>query len=265
MSEQRIHERFCGVRRLHGERGAQGIRAARFVVIGLGGVGSWASEALVRSGAEHVLLVDPDTVAESNANRQLQALDGAFGRAKATVLLERLERINPQAHIEVLLERIDEKNVSRIISPQVLVLECVDDVPAKAAIVRESIFQGAWLVVSGGAGGRLDPTRIRLADLAQVTGDPLLSNLRRTLRKKYGFAPVIKGRSSPFGVQAAFSDEAMRHSEGGSFGAFMPVTATMGMALASAAIVEAIRRVNFQSGEALPTAMKVAGCCAEIP
>ena len=114
--------------------------------------------------------------------------------------------------------------------------ECVDDVDAKAAIVCEAKKKGAFVVVSGGAGGRRDSTQIRLADLTQVTGDPLLSKLRYTLRKHHGFPAGSMKRSKPFGIPAAFSLEAMEQGEGGTFGTSMAVTAAMGMAVAGAAL-----------------------------
>ncbi len=157
-------ERFEVLSRLCGKEALATVRESTAIVIGLGGVGSWAAEAMARSGVGHLRLVDMDTVAVSNTNRQSEALEGAYGRSKAEVLSERLRAINPEADIEVLVERVTAENVSRIVAPNAFVLECVDDVDAKAAIVIEARKKGDFVIVSGGAGGRSDPTRVRVAD-----------------------------------------------------------------------------------------------------
>ncbi len=229
-------ERFVVLTRLLGKEVLNHLRQSKAVIVGLGGVGSWAAEAMARSGIGHLRLVDMDTVAASNTNRQSEALEGNYDRLKAEVLAERLQAINPEAVIEVLCERVTSENVAAIIPEGAVVLECVDDVDAKIAILLEARRKKNFVIVSGGAGGRLDPTQIHLADLAHVTDDPLLSKLRYILRKKHGFPAGSMKRSKPFGVLAAFSTEPMRQKEGGVFGTVMPVTATMGMTVASAAL-----------------------------
>ncbi len=235
-------ERFEVLKRLHGEEGVAKLRASQAVVIGVGGVGSWAAEAICRSGIERIRLIDMDTVAASNTNRQSEAVDGAYGRPKAQVLAERFHTINPDASVEVLQVRVTTDNVSQMIPEGAVILECVDDVDAKAAIVAQAKKKGNVVIVSGGAGGRTDPTQIRLADLTQVAGDALLSKLRYTLRKRFGFPAGSMKRSKPFGVLAAFSPEPMRQGPGGVFGTSMAVTAAMGMAVASAAIRAALEK-----------------------
>lgn len=231
-----FEERFEALARLHGAQGIEKLRRAHVLVIGVGGVGSWAAEAMCRSAVGFLHLIDMDTVAVNNTNRQSEALVGTYGCAKVDVLSQRLRLINPDADVKVSCLRVTSENVAQLILPGAFVLECVDDVDAKAAIVCEAKRKGAFVVTSGGAGGRRDSTQIRLADLTQVTGDPLLSKLRYTLRKRHGFPAGSSKRSKPFGIPAAFSSEAMEQGEGGTFGTSMAVTAAMGMAVAGAAL-----------------------------
>ncbi len=231
-----FEERFEALARLHGAQGIEKLRRAHVLVIGVGGVGSWAAEAMCRSAVGFLHLIDMDTVAVNNTNRQSEALVGTYGCAKVDVLSQRLRLINPDADVKVSCLRVTSENVAQLIPPGAFVLECVDDVDAKAAIVCEAKRKGAFVVTSGGAGGRCDSTQIRLADLTQVTGDPLLSKLRYTLRKRHGFPAGSSKRSEPFGIPAAFSSEAMEQGEGGTFGTSMAVTAAMGMAVAGAAL-----------------------------
>lgn len=231
-----FEERFEALARLHGAQGIEKLRRAHVLVIGVGGVGSWAAEAMCRSAVGFLHLIDMDTVAVNNTNRQSEALVGTYGCAKVDVLSQRLRLINPDADVKVSCLRVTSENVAQLILPGAFVLECVDDVDAKAAIVCEAKRKGAYVVTSGGAGGRCDSTQIRLADLTQVTGDPLLSKLRYTLRKCHGFPAGSGKRSEPFGIPAAFSSETMEQGEGGTFGTSMAVTAAMGMAVAGAAL-----------------------------
>lgn len=231
-----FEERFEALARLHGAQGIEKLRRAHVLVIGVGGVGSWAAEAMCRSAVGFLHLIDMDTVAVNNTNRQSEALVGTYGCAKVDVLSQRLRLINPDADVKVSCLRVTSENVAQLILPGAFVLECVDDVDAKAAIVCEAKRKGAFVVTSGGAGGRCDSTQIRLADLTQVTGDPLLSKLRYTLRKCHGFPAGSSKRSKPFGIPAAFSSETMEQGEGGTFGTSMAVTAAMGMAVAGAAL-----------------------------
>ena len=231
-----FEERFEALARLHGAQGIEKLRRAHVLVIGVGGVGSWAAEAMCRSAVGFLHLIDMDTVAVNNTNRQSEALVGTYGCAKVDVLSQRLRLINPDADVKVSCLRVTSENVAQLILPGAFVLECVDDVDAKAAIVCEAKRKGAFVVTSGGAGGRCDSTQIRLADLTQVTGDPLLSKLRYTLRKRHGFPAGSSKRSKPFGIPAAFSSETMEQGEGGTFGTSMAVTAAMGMAVAGAVL-----------------------------
>jgi len=202
-----IERRFGGVTRLLGAQAHARLCDARVAVVGVGGVGSWAAEALARSGVQHITLIDLDHVAESNANRQIQALDGEFGKAKVIAMAQRIEAINPRARVTCIEEFITEDNVSDLIRNLDLVLDCIDQVSAKAALIAHARTIGLRVVTCGAAGGRTDPTRIRRADLARALGDPLLAKVRYWLRRHYGFARESSGRRPLFGVDAIYSDE----------------------------------------------------------
>jgi tRNA A37 threonylcarbamoyladenosine dehydratase len=208
-----IERRFGGVTRLLGAPAHARLRAARIAVVGIGGVGSWAAEALARSGVECITLIDLDHVAESNANRQIQALGDEFGKAKVTAMAQRIEAINPQARVTCIEEFVTEDNVSELIRDLDLVLDCIDQVSAKAALIAHARATGVRVVTCGAAGGRTDPTRIRCDDLARALGDPLLAKVRYRLRRRYGFARETPKRRPPFGVDAVFSDEPVRRPQ----------------------------------------------------
>ena len=209
-----LERRFGGVTRLLGEQAHARLRAARIAVVGVGGVGSWAAEALARSGVERITLIDLDHVAESNANRQIQALGGEFGKAKVAAMSQRIEAINPQARVTCIEEFVAEDNVSELIRDLDLVLDCIDQVSAKAALIAHARTIGLRVVTCGAAGGRTDPTRIRCADLARALGDPLLAKVRYRLRRRYGFARESSNRRPAFGVDAIYSDEPVRRPLG---------------------------------------------------
>jgi tRNA threonylcarbamoyladenosine dehydratase len=205
-----VERRFVGVTRLLGAAAHARLRAARIAVVGVGGVGSWAAEALARSGVERITLIDLDHVAESNANRQIQALGDEFGKAKVVAMAQRIEAINPRARPACIEEFVTADNVSELIREFDLVLDCVDQVSAKAAMIAHARSIGLPVITCGAAGGRIDPTRIRCADLARVLGDPLLAKVRYRLRRRHGFARESSNRKPSFGVDAIYSDEPVR-------------------------------------------------------
>ena len=204
-----IERRFGGVTRLLGAAAHARLRSARIAVVGVGGVGSWAAEALARSGVEQITLIDLDHVAESNANRQIQALGGEFGKPKVVAMAQRIEAINPRARVVCIEEFVTEDNVTDLMRDLDLVLDCIDQVSAKAALIAHARGIGLRVITCGAAGGRTDPTRIRCADLARAHGDPLLAKVRYRLRRHYGFARE-SGRRPLFGVDAIYSDEPIR-------------------------------------------------------
>lgn len=209
--------RFGGVSRLYGAQGLARLQASHVCVIGIGGVGSWAVEALARSAVGRITLVDLDNIAESNVNRQLHALEGAFGKAKVTAMAERIRLINPHAEVVELEDFITPDNVNRLLSGNFDgVIDCVDDARAKMAIAVFCKQQQIPLVMTGGAGGRLDPTHIQFKDLSQVTGDRLLAKVRNGLRRDHGFPKghdgngkisAAKRKAASFGIATVYSDE----------------------------------------------------------
>lgn len=202
--------RFGGVVRLYGAAGADRLRAAHVTVIGIGGVGSWAAEALARSAVGKLTLIDLDHVAESNTNRQIHALDDEYGRAKVDAMAQRCRAINPDVHIVCVEEFVSPDNVAAIVPACDVVIDCIDQVSAKAALLAHCRRGKQTAITCGAAGGRTDPTRIRWADLARAVGDPLLAKVRYRLRREHGFARERDGRVPPFGITAVYSDEPVR-------------------------------------------------------
>ena len=237
MSERR----FGGIARLYGERGLGRLDAAHVVVIGVGGVGSWAVEALTRSGIGRLTLIDMDHVAESNINRQLPAMDSTLGRAKTEVLAERMQDISPACRIDCIDDFITRENLDDLLPAADWVMDCIDSAQVKSALIAHCRRQTWQVITAGAAGGQTDPTRIRLTDLRRTEQDALLARTRRLLRQNYGFPTNPK---RPFGVPAVWSDEPVRRAalcteqKDGSlncagYGACMPVTAGFGLAAAA--------------------------------
>ncbi len=202
--------RFGGVSRLYGADGLLRLKAAHICVIGIGGVGSWAAEALARNAVGTITLIDLDNIAESNVNRQLHAIEGVFGKAKVTAMAERIQQINPSVNVIEIEDFVSIENVASLLNQQYDgVIDCIDDAKAKAAIANFCSTHQIPLVVTGAAGGRLDATRIKQADLSQVTHDKLLAKVRNLLRRDYAFSmgDSQKSKSSKLGVQCVYSDE----------------------------------------------------------
>ena len=203
--------RFSGVRRLYGQEGLAKLQRASVCVIGIGGVGSWAVEALARSAVGHITLIDLDNIAESNVNRQLHAIDGAFGMAKVTAMAQRIKAINPACVVKEIEDFVTPENVAQMLNDGFdMVLDAIDDAKAKVVIVAYCKESNIPLVTVGGAGGRLDPTKIKQGDLSQVVGDRLLAKVRNQLRREHGFpkAPTSHKKSAvKFGITALYSDE----------------------------------------------------------
>lgn len=205
------------------------LAAARIAVFGVGGVGGWCAEALVRTGVGHLSIVDGDTVAPSNANRQVMATSATVGRPKVEVLAERLREINPSAEIRAFAQRFGSGTAeffSGEISGCGCAIDAIDSVADKAALIRLCGSLGVPVFSSMGAALRLDPTRIRISRFAKVQGDGLARALRIRFRKDgQGPAPdflCVHSEETPLSIPER--------------GSLMPVTATFGMVLASLAI-----------------------------
>ncbi len=231
-----VERRFGGVARLYGAAALERFAGARVGVVGLGGVGTWAAEALARSGVAHLRLIDLDHVSESNTNRQIHALDGEFGRAKVLSMARRIEAIHPLARVEPVEDFVAPENVAVLLAGLDLVIDAVDQAAAKTAMAAWARIHGVALVVCGAAGGRRDPSRIRCEDLARTRGDALLARVRQRLRHEHGFAPAGASRQAPrFGIDAIYSDEA-----GSAMPAFAPDEAPPGSPLACAGYGSAV-------------------------
>lgn len=206
-NEAGIGRRFGGVTRLYGAASAARFAGASVCVVGIGGVGSWAAEALARSAVGHLTLIDLDMVAESNANRQIHALDDVWGRAKVEVMRERILAINPACEVGVIEDFVTEENLSELLGGHDLVVDAIDQVRVKVAMAAWAVASGTALVMAGGAGGKQDPARILVDDLARTEQDPLLAKVRAQLRKQHGFPRDPRRR---FGIAAVYSAEPLQ-------------------------------------------------------
>lgn len=194
--------RFAGANKIYGESSFQTFENSHVMVIGIGGVGSWAVEALARSGVGKLTLIDMDVIVASNVNRQLPALSTTFGHAKIDVMAQRCREINPQIQIELIDDFLTPDNVNELLADRPdVVLDCIDDVKAKLALILHCRFNKIPLIVSGGAGGKLDPLKIRVADLSKTEQDPMLAKLRTQLRSK----GICKKPKEKFGITCVYS------------------------------------------------------------
>jgi tRNA A37 threonylcarbamoyladenosine dehydratase len=246
--------RFGGVMRLYGGQALQRFKVAHVCIIGIGGVGSWAAESLTRSAVGALTLIDLDNVAESNVNRQVHALDGEFGRPKVAVMADRLAAINPALSLSLVEDFVTPENLDTMLDDRFdYVIDCMDQHRTKAALIAHCRAAGLKLVIAGGAGGRTDPTRIRVDDLARSRHDPLLARVRSSLRREYGFSRDLR---KSFGVACVFSEETVVYPQAdgsvcarkptgaaasglscaGGLGSVMNVTASFGMAAAARAL-----------------------------
>ncbi|MBW2460192.1 MAG: tRNA threonylcarbamoyladenosine dehydratase [Deltaproteobacteria bacterium] len=204
----RTHRRFDRAARLFGEPALHELMHARVLVFGMGGVGSFAAEALARSGVGTLCLVDFDDICVTNANRQLHALKGNIGRKKVDVMAERLRRVHPPSVVEAVAEFYEAETSERLLRGRVdYVVDAIDNLAAKAHLIATCRARSIPVVSSMGAAARMDPTAIRVADLSDTTRDPFASALRKILRKRHGM-PCMAGEAS--GVEAVYSIETPR-------------------------------------------------------
>ena len=202
--------RFGGIAKLYGESALLQFKQSHICVIGVGGVGSWAVEALARSGVGEITMIDMDVVSESNINRQLPAMSSTLGKDKTAVLKARIIEINPDCIINITDDFVTIENVADVIDPSThFVIDCIDSSRVKAALISHCHRNKIKVVTLGGAGGQIDPGKIQLSDLSKTKQDPLLSKTRKLLRQDYGFSSNLK-RS--FGVTAIYSEEPQRYA-----------------------------------------------------
>lgn len=264
-----FNRRFGGIARLYGGAALERFRRAHVCVIGVGGVGSWSVEALARSAVGKLTLIDLDNVAESNINRQLHALTDTLGKAKVTALAERIAQINPTCQVTEIEDFIAPDNLDEMIGSRSFdyVIDAIDNVRAKTALIAYCRERGIRLITIGGAGGQTDPTRIEIRDLSRTEQEPLLAKVRKRLRNDYGFP---RGTKNKFGIDAVFSTEPLLmpqtaeacslDEQGGvtglncaGFGSAMTVTASFGLV----AVSQVLRRLA-QDAQSAPAAHQIA-------
>ncbi|MCW5446254.1 tRNA cyclic N6-threonylcarbamoyladenosine(37) synthase TcdA [Pseudomonas aeruginosa] len=246
-------QRFGGIGRLYGREGLQRLADSHVAVVGIGGVGSWAAEALARSGVGEISLFDLDDVCVTNTNRQVHAIEGSVGKAKVEVMAARIRAINPACRVHAVADFVTRETMAEYIVDFDYLIDCIDSVAAKAALIAWCKRRKIPVITTGGAGGQVDPTQIQVADLNKTFNDPLAAKVRSTLRRDYNFSRT-PGRT--YSVPCVFSSEQLRYpkpdgtvcqsksfvGEGvkldcaGGFGAVMMVTATFGMVAAARAV-----------------------------
>jgi tRNA A37 threonylcarbamoyladenosine dehydratase len=243
--------RFGGLERLYGVAGATAIRSSHVIVVGIGGVGSWAVEALARSGVGRLTLIDLDHIAESNINRQIHALDATLGQAKVEAMRERIAQIHPSCQVLALDDFVAPDNWQRLLAQlqaahgaPAVVIDACDQVSAKVAMAAWACDTKAAFITAGAAGGKRLAHKVDIDDLALVTHDPLLAQVRQRLRKSHG-APR-EGRK--IGIACVFSRESVAPPDAScaiegdgslnchGYGSVVSVTATFGLCAAGWAL-----------------------------
>lgn len=246
--------RFGGIARLYGQNALTALHDAHMVVVGLGGVGTWAAEALARTGVGELTLIELDDVCVTNTNRQSHALVENIGKAKNAVVSERLQAINPEIILHPVQDFLTKTNVDSLIDERhQVVVDAIDSVAVKAALAAYCSFHKKWLIMSGASGGKRDPARVLVDDLGRTTADPMLAKVRSLLYRHYHFA---KNKNRKFRIDAVYSTEQMvypqpdgsvcmnKHTEqegvkldcAGGFGSAVMVTGTFGFVAANRAI-----------------------------
>lgn len=240
-AEADVNRRFSGLDRLCGVSSATGIRGAHVVVVGIGGVGSWAAEALARTGVAKLTLIDMDHVAESNVNRQVHALTSTIGQAKILAMRERITQINPQCQVQCIDDFVTPENWKKLIPAGVdAVIDACDHVKAKVAMTLWAQRAKVHFISVGAAGGKRHAQGVEIADLSMVTHDPLLAQIRYQLRKQHAYPRDGK----KMGVTCVFSREAVKAADAScaiqgdntlnchGYGSMVSVTATFGLCAA---------------------------------
>lgn len=251
--DDEYERRFAGISRLYGHEDFARLERAHVLVAGAGGVGSWAIEALARTAIGRLTLVDMDILVASNVNRQLPALASTFGRGKIEVLAERAREINPRIALTLVDDFVTRDNVPTLLADTPdLVLDCTDDVDAKVSLVVYCRRRRIPLVVAGAAGGKTDPTLLRVDDLTRTHRDPLLAKVRRRLRRECNFP---RDPAEKFGISCVYSDQAVATPDGAAcesdlscsgYGSASVVTASMGMLAVAEGLRHMLRRMKLR-------------------
>ncbi|OUS31354.1 tRNA cyclic N6-threonylcarbamoyladenosine(37) synthase TcdA [Thalassotalea sp. 42_200_T64] len=201
--------RFGGIERLYGVTGAKHIQQAHFCVIGIGGVGTWAAEALARNGIGQITLIDLDDICITNINRQIHALTDTIGESKVEVMAERIKQINPDCVVNEIEDFITQENLAELITTGFdYVIDAIDSVKIKTSLIAHCKRQKIPMITVGGAGGQIDPSKIEICDLSKTYQDPLLAKVKNQLRRDYNFPRNVKRK---FAIDAVFSTEQLKY------------------------------------------------------
>ena len=235
------NRRFSGLARLYAVTGAQNIRSAHIAVIGIGGVGSWAVEALARSGVGQLTLIDLDHVSESNINRQIHAVDATVGQAKVLAMRDRILSFHPSCKVTCIEEFVEPANWPAVLPLGIsAVIDACDQVSAKTAMFAWARLNNVHFISVGAAGGKRHAHLVNIDDLSKATHDPLLAQVRNRLRKEHS-APR---EGKKMGVACVFSSEAVMPPDAScsiegdgtlnchGYGSVVSVTATFGQCAA---------------------------------
>jgi len=252
--------RFGGISRLYGNEGAAIIKQASICIIGIGGVGSWVAEALARTGIGKITLIDLDDICTTNINRQIHAHTQSVGESKVEEMAKRIQLINPDCDVIEIEDFVTLENINTLINHDFdYVIDAIDSVPVKSAMIAHCKRNKIPMITIGGAGGQTDPSKISIADLSQTFQDPLLAKVRNQLRREYNFSRNTKRK---FSIDAVFSsqqlvypdangnvchakqsqDGAMRLDCSGGFGAATHVTASFAFFAVSKVIEKLLKK-----------------------
>lgn len=204
-------QRFGGIARLYGQPALQLFADAHICVVGIGGVGSWAAEALARSGIGAMTLIDMDDVCVTNTNRQIHALKNSVGQAKTEVMAARIREINPECRVTCIDDFMTTDNTAELLDQGFsYVIDAIDSIRPKAALLAWCRRHKVPLITTGGAGGQIDPTQIQVADLAKTIQDPLAAKLRERLKSDFN---IVKNSKGKLGIDCVFSTEALMYPQ----------------------------------------------------
>ena len=262
-ADKQYERRFKGTQTLYGASAVDTFAAAHVYVIGVGGVGSWAAEALARTAVGTITLIDLDVLVASNVNRQLPALDSTFGQSKIAAMATRIREINPKVTLHLIDDFLTPENVAELLPDRaqakaaaqnnpIVILDCVDDMNAKLAISLHCRFNKLKLVCAGGAGGKIDPSQIKVSDLRDSYQDPLLAKLRNKLRHEKGINSALKEK---FGIKCVYSTEPPRVDKScqtgglhcGGYGSAVVVTSVVAMLMVSEALQLLLKQAAVKS------------------
>jgi tRNA threonylcarbamoyladenosine dehydratase len=209
MTQSNHQHRFGGTERLYSQQGTSQLKQAHVVVVGIGGVGSWVAEALARTAVGQISLIDMDDICVTNTNRQIHAHQGNVGRMKVEVMAERIKAINPECKVNSVFDFISADNQAELLQSRPdYVVDAIDSVPAKVALINYCKRNKIKIITIGGAGGQKDPLKITTSDLSKTWQDPLAAKVRSELRRKHKFSKNPKRR---FNIECVYSTEQLTY------------------------------------------------------